>query len=419
MKRMLILSVLIAFLFGAMAYATETRVVTMGEVNNIVKDEANMSLYPSTVNYYPKEFLGEFSGYDYWKAGANFLVAEESEKPFVLGAYFSQDSYVPDILWTLYDLGFVSYGDVYDAYVSNYINLYYGRNLGEIPFGFNFGLYHGSSKYEDSVVTKEEEMSLTRFEFGLGISPMEKKLDAGAHLAFTTWKDKQYVGLAQDAIRDMTKPKGNIMFDLNLRYWMDPMGKYTIVPHAMFSYDKQGIDSYGQNADDQWVVEENFKTTETEFDFGFGMNYDASENVLVVGDLGFNLNNYKVTYEEMDPDTTVEWKEKTLVLPYFRIGIDAKVFKWMDFRSGVYTRWEKNTDEPSSLDFYPDYVKETWADATTDTYVGAGFHWSTFYIDSWINPDFIQNGPAFISGDYGYDKGTLPFAYQVTLKYMF
>jgi hypothetical protein len=298
--------------------------------------------------------------------------------------------------------------------------MYYGRNLGEMPFGFNFGYYHGSNKIEDSVDANNSELSLSRYQFGIGISPMEKKLDIGAHIAFTSWSVKDYEVVTNDSgYFDITKPKGNMMFDFNIRYWMDPMGKYTIIPHAGFMYDKQGIDVYGENTNGDWAVDYNVENKETMFDLGVGMNYDAMENVLVVGDLGFNLDNYKTTYKLMDPDTTVEWKHKMFVLPYFHIGIDAKVFKWMDFRSGVYTRWEKNTYEPSDFSFSPGYTKETNSDAYTDTYLGAGFHWGSFYIDAWINPDFIQNGPAFISGDYSYDKGTLPFAEQVTLKYMF
>ena len=61
MKKLLTFTVLCLFVLGSMAFATNTRVLTMGEANNIVKDEANIFLYPSTINYYPKLFVGEYN----------------------------------------------------------------------------------------------------------------------------------------------------------------------------------------------------------------------------------------------------------------------------------------------------------------------------------------------------------------------
>lgn len=416
MKRMLIFSVLIAFLLGAMAYATETRVMTMGEVNNIVKDEANMSLYPSTVNYYPKEFLGEFSGSNYWKAGANFLLGEYSADSTVLGAYFSTGDFQPSIVNTLVSLGIIPPTLANDIMASHRIDLFLGRNMGQVPVGFNFGYYQSSAKNEDTADVNSDELSLTRYQFGLGFSPMMKKLDIGAHLAFTTWTHKDYVGLSQDAIRDITKPKGNMMFDVNFRYWMNPIGKYTFIPHAGFTYDKQGMDLYGEDTGGNWVVGADAKNTETMFDLGLGMNYDAAQNILVVGDLGFMLDNFKSKFHFVTPDTTFEWKNNTLFLPYFHIGIDAKVFKWMDFRSGVYTRWTREKYEPKFLSFAPQLIqKYTTNESTTTTYIGAGCHWNNLVLDASINPDFLANGPYFISGDTsGPDLAT-----RLSIKYMF
>ncbi len=415
MKRMLIFSVLIAFLLGAMAYATETRVMTMGEVNNVVKDDANILLYPSTINYYPKLFIGEVDAYanEYplkqggediiYKVGANLGFGEASENPWVLGVYFSTEPKVPSIL------DYYFYDKANAIYTNNRISLTYGRVLGEIPFGFNFNFYNVSDKNEDTTTSNNYDRSISTYEFNFGISPMEKKLDLAAGVAMTTWTDKDWEDPTLGVV-DMSKPKGNMDLKLNARYWMDPMGGWVLIPHFGLMYSKEGMETYYDSAG-TWTLDNTEKYTEVTFDLGLGMNYEATENVLVVTDFGFNLASYKDKYEYTTPDTTTEWKESMLTLPYFKIGIDGKVFKWMDFRSGVVTQWVLDTYEPTS------YEKDKSKYAVTTTYLGAGFHWNSFTMDASINPDFLTTGPYFISGEDVDSPNML--ATRVSLKYMF
>jgi hypothetical protein len=410
MKRMLIFSVLIAFLFGAMAYATGTRVMTMGDVNNVVKDDANISLYPSTINYYPKLFVGEISSSSYftkqademlYKIGANLGFGEDSEAPWVLGAYFSTEPKIPSILYDYYD-------KATPVETNNRISLTYGRVLGEIPFGFNVNLYNYSDKNEDTITANNYDQSLSTYEFNIGISPMEKKLDLAAGIGFSTWTDKDYYNATLGVV-DYTKPKGNMDFMLNARYWMDPMGGWVLVPHAGLMYTKEGLESYYNDAG-TWTLDYTEKYTEIMLNLGLGMNYDATENVLVVTDIGVNFDSYKDKYEYPDGSPTDEYKETMMALPYFKIGIDGQVFKWLDFRSGVVTQWQFDTWEPT------DYIKEKYKYAVTTTYLGAGFHWNKLTLDASLNPDFLTSGPYFISGQStSYD----PFLSQVSLKYMF
>jgi len=407
MKRTLIFAVLAAFLLGAMAYATETRVMTMGEVNNIVKDEANIWMYPSTINYYPKLFIGEFTTDYYdkdgsaylWKVGANFPFGEESGNPWVLGAYFSEEAYYNDIVY---------YYSKSPEYAGKLMSLYYGRNLGEMPFGFVFSYFNDKDKNEDSLVSSNYEESLSRMEFSLGLSPLDKKLDIGVGIAFTTWTDEEFLVVDGDsAMRPITEPSGNMDFAITARYWMDPMGKYVLVPHAGLMYSKEGADFYGTDEDNKWAVWVTREDKCMELELGLGMNYEASENVLLVGDMGFSLENDKETADYVDPDATDYSDEyKWLALPYFKLGIDGEVFKWLNLRSGVWTRWTRYSDKWDAYDRSETYV-------STSTYFGAGFHWNNLVLDAAINTDFLENGPYFISGENDY------LTEQVTLKYMF
>jgi len=410
MKRTLIFAVLAAFLLGAMAYATETRVMTMGEVNGVVKDEANIWMYPSTINYYPKLFIAEYGGSgpskadgsDLWKVGAHFPFGEESENPWVLGAYFSWESYWNSVFdwWWEYDK------DI-EGSAGKLMTLYYGRNLGEMPFGFVFSYYNDKYKNEDTLLTNNYEQSLSRMEFSLGVSPLDKKLDIGAGISFSTWKDEDFIILGTDsAMRPLSEPSGNMDFAITARYWMDPMGKYVLVPHGSLVYSKEGGDLYGV-VDGDWAVDETREVKEMMLEFGLGMNYEAAENVLLVGDIGLQMDNEKWTQDFTDPDADdYEEEDKWLALPFFKIGIDGEVFKWLNLRSGAYTRWTRYNETWDYYDRSDTYV-------STSTYFGAGFHWNNLFIDAAINTDFLENGPYFISGEYDY------LTEKVTLKYMF
>jgi len=397
MKRLLILMVLSAFMLGGMAYATETRVMTMGDVNNIVKDDANIGIYPQTINYYPNLFIGEFSGNDYWKAGANWQFKQESN-PLVLGTYFSMDDFDAFPSW----LG--------EDGPDHRIDLYAGMLMGEMPMGVNITYYNSGNKNEDDDVTNNLTMSATHFKFAFGASLMEKKLDASLFLAMTTWTDEDYnwwgPGNIDSGLVKESEPAGNMGIGFNARYWMDPMGKYTLVPHFGVTIWKWGADYYG-DYNDAWQVWRQIEDRTMTIDLGLGWNYDAAEDVLVVGDFGFQLEKYKYQDEQL-PSTLNEENESTMVLPYFKVGIDAKVFKWMDFRSGITSYWERWTYEPSDVE------KRSYSYVETDTYLGAGFHWGKLTLDAQVSTDFIENGPYFISGDY-----TSDLFEQVTVQYAF
>ena len=45
------------------SFATDTRVLTMGDNNNILMDDANIWLYPSRIYNYPDIATAEFSNY--------------------------------------------------------------------------------------------------------------------------------------------------------------------------------------------------------------------------------------------------------------------------------------------------------------------------------------------------------------------
>jgi hypothetical protein len=417
------------FAFSAPVLASETRVETMGmgtlyvynyplqSPNSIIKDEYNIGMYPASINSYSNFFFAEISrmndsdpsGYGFpgmfYKAGAIFKLGSE-EKPWYLGAHFSSMPYFHNLY------GFSNY--FWNGGATHKLNLYYGRKLGDMPFGFNFGYYGSGNKNEDTTTALNYENSLTRFEFGFGLSVLEEKLDLAVEYAMTSWKDDDYYAGPDEVVED-TKPSGNADLIFRARYWMDPMGKYTLVPHFAFMMLNEGMEDYAWNAaNSAWELVYEEKFNNTVFDLGIGVNYDASENVLVATDVGFAMVNSKseTDYTDVAIDDE-EDKDDYRGLPYFRLGIDAYVFKWLDFRAGVVSASiNYNIKEQN------DTIDRTYSWTTTETFLGAGLNWGSFMIDLSLDPEFILEGPNFLSGentDDAYDG----LAAKASLTYWF
>ncbi|MCP4569640.1 MAG: hypothetical protein GY841_18840 [FCB group bacterium] len=375
MKKLLMFVVLFAFVLGSMASASENRVYTMGDANNIVKDEYNIWMYPSTINQYPRLLTMCIDG-DIDQMGAHFQFGQDTENPWVLGAYFEDGYYWPDILDDVY------YGDGFYYLEDNRrISLFYGRNLGEMPFGFTLDIIHSSTSYE--APDDNPEAGLSKYTIGFGFSPMEGKAEIGIGFSMMSWTDKDGDGV------DNTKPSGNMEFMATGRYWMEGSGKYTWVPHAALWYEKQGREDYTDG-----VLDGEETNTEMAFDLGCGMNYEADEDILAIADMGFQFWNEKGEWTPATGDA-VENKESNIALPYFRIGLDAKVFKWLDVRAGTYSTWDRWKEEDVA-----DETTDKHNSVDTDLFLGIGLHWGNLEIDGEMDPDFVEDGPYFLSGEY-------------------
>jgi len=367
MKRLLTLSILLVFVMAATALATQTRVNTMGEAENIVKDEANVVLYPSTILYYPKLVGAEVDDEELSNFYGHMLISGEETNPLVMGFYFQ--TYNDD-----FPYGTPGWEESMNITKLRWIG---GMDMSGTPMALGL-MYDQASLKEDNPGDKTEQ-SFTRFGFMLGASLLEKKLEAAGELKFASWTNKDADGT------DITEPTGDIYMAFRARYWMDPMGKWTLVPHVGVGIWGEGYKDIAANTERTWA--------RMDIDLGLGANYNATEDVLMVGDFGFRVAAENLKYEPPSPAVSTEAKSGTLVLPYFRMGLDGKVLKWLDFRGGVISEWVMSTYEPA------DTYKTTRSYASTTTYLGAGFNWGKFMIDTEFNPELLEDGPYFISGE--------------------
>lgn len=411
MKRVLIFSLFICLVAFAASFATQTRTLTMGDANMIIHDDDNIWMFPSTLYDYPEMAIGEFSDYYYYEGyggefynfGMHYKFGEKS--PFVLALYFDTRQPYPGFPYWLTSFD-------YDAVNNNRFNLFYSRMLGENKFGFHFAYLHGSYKSDvgEDIIGGPDltEQKTDGYQFDLGLTMMEGKMDLAGGIAFMSWTDKGFNG------HDTTKPDGNMMFYAQGRYFYEVDQKITLVPHGQFTYAKIASKEFGNwRADaDYDQVDYKYEEKYMVLDAGLGLNYTPAAGILATGDFGvaFESEKDKDQYYEEDGGTwdTFEGKYTWFTLPYFKIGLDAVVFNWMDLRMGAVSYWNNEKDTYD----YADYSYERkWSYTSNSTFLGAGFHWGNFIIDTYINPDIVLNGFNFISGE---DE---QMNYQVTFKY--
>jgi hypothetical protein len=410
MKKALTICFIFCFLASA-SFATMTRTLTMGDANNIVHDVDNIWLYPSALYDYPELAIGEIGEwYDYYDEyydvnltdiGLHYKFGEK--KPFVMGLYFTLRQ---PATWFPYYLTDFQYYPL----PNNRIDFFYSRKLGDNKFGFHMNYVQSSYKYESMDTVRDKE-NTSGYAFDLGLTAMEDKLDIAAGVGFLSWTDQ---GANE---HDRTKPDGNMMMYARGRYFYEADQKVTVVPHAGLMYAKLGnkvYDNWDQATDYDQETDKN-KDKWMTIDLGCGMNYTPAAGILAIGDIGIMFENEKETYEYLtgtDTWYTNTYKDKWFTLPYFKIGLDAVVFDWMNLRMGGTSYWEtakaENEYETSTT---PNTEKTTWGYVSNDTYLGAGFHWGNLKIDTYICPQLILEGFNFISGENN------SMNYQVSVQY--
>jgi len=413
MKKGLILTLAAIMLLSTAALATNTRVLTMGEANNVLLDEANIWLYPSRISMYPNVAIGEAgyynfgSGYELGSLGIHWKFNEKN--PWVLGTYLTSDIYkVADGLGGLglsnttlpfrypsYDFFSVEQDDWWfpdpQTLTNNWgnqrLSLFYGRKLGTMPFGFYFNNVSSSWKNESTTPASQAQRSLSEYDFGFGLTDPGGKWDLAAGLNLMSWKNKNNVGA------DITKPSGNKSFYAMGRYFKQMNPQWTVVPNAGVIIGSYKVEWYDQGTPNAVTNTESYKNTT--FWLGLGAHYTPTASILAVLEGGVGYTSNKVEWTSLAP-ATVTHKLNSFTLPYIKTGIEGKVFDWMDLRAGAVSYWNRTSDENVATGGNNTKIKYNYPN--NRTYLGAGLHFGNLHIDTYTDPQFLLKGPNFVSG---------------------
>jgi hypothetical protein len=362
---------------SATAFATETRVLTLGESNEIVKDETNVLLYPSVIPGYGGMVFGEIGANAMYRLGAQYDMGETWG---VLGLYLDR-SPAPVT-------GEIFRPPVDADGVDNRLNLFYGRRFGEsLDAGLSFAFYRDYYKvYGDP--TDKSERDDTAFNAALGLS-WDERLDCALSFLADSWVVKNEKG------NDVYKPNTNWAVGLRARYRVEMNDEIELVPHAAFRYGAEGFKEPEKTRQE---------AARLEYDAGLGLSISPADAVLLLFDFGLN---YRSDDETIDPEKgeSLDLSQSQLVLPYLRVGIEGMVTDWLDLRLGAVKRWvdafEDVTEEVSRRTGY----------ASMASYLGAGLKFERLSMDFMVDPVFFLRGPNFISGEAGM------FNARASLKY--
>ena len=386
MKKMLTVALMMLLMMSINAFASETRVMTMGHNNTILLDDANIWEFPSRINDYPNLAVGEFSIYDGDNGFGNFGIHWKfgDDNNWVLGTYVSTYApWVPQRIFTggyPYDYRLIPFDNNFSAWDNRGINLFFGYKMDAMNFGIGLATYGSAFKTDNT--NDEREESFAYYDLSLGMTEESNQLDVTMNIGIGTFTDKDANGDTE------YESDGFLDFGLNGRIFFQTFDKVTLVPHFEFGYCNRGI----KHAE---YTDYTFSQTGIDLDLGCGLNFTPATNVLAVLDFGFALD---VISEEEDFGGTskTEKAEANVYLPYINIGMDADVFKWMDIRFGA-THSNKGygyaeTIEPS------DEEKNGKGYAENATYLGFGFHWGRLHVDTYTDPGMFLKGFNFLSG---------------------
>ena len=377
MKKIILISALFIAALCTSALATNTRVITMGNNNNVLLDDANIWLYPGRFFSYPNLAVGEFGGGAFNQLGINWKFGEK--KPWTLGTYFSTGSAERP-----YGYNYRSFGNMssFNLPPNHRMDLFYGRPMHNLNFGFHFNYIRSGRSQDDTLSNGRmnlSEQSFGQFSFAFGLMPAKGNWDVTAELLLGSWTDTDSLG------RYFTKPDGYMDLTFRGRYFWQYKQNMSFIPHAALSFG-----SHGQKVN----IGPNISTNHFLFDIGSGMSYTPSSNVLAVLDFGITYDYRKSEYNPPSGRTN-ERTSSVFTFPYWKLGLEAEVFDWMDIRLGATSYWTRTTskDETGIL-----LSKEKEGQANNGTYLGFGFHWNKLHVDTYTDPNLFLKGFNFISG---------------------
>ncbi len=349
MKKFIIMSFVFVMLLSMSAMASETRVKTMGDNNNILLDDANIWMYPSRILDHTNIVVAELGYYndEFDVMGINWKLDDNS----ALGTYFSTK-------------------DSWDR-----INLFYAKDMNGNKLGVHLNAQQWSDKSENDTIfagNNNAEMGESFYDLTVGLTEANGQWDVALNFGVGSYTDINDTGFTANEGDGISK------IGFYGRYFKTRNPNYTTIYHVGIMSEKYGEKNNLSNT--------SFSDKTVSLDVGCGINYTPSSHVLAVFDFGIM---YSKTTEEQtgssDRDT------KNFMLPYFKLGMDGKVFNWLDLRFGATSYWNNTKREFESQSY-------STKDATNMTYLGLGFNWGHLHVDTEADPELFLDGPNFLSG---------------------
>lgn len=453
LKNKLLVILLVLVLIPVTALATGTRVTGLGGwpgANYVVKDAVNPVHFPSTLAYYPGLLYAEF------KPNASYTSLSR------IGAWYG--------LGEGNVVGFDIFNKTRTDYtalpaVPSRLSLRWARPFGDIILGAALGIYHdsqektGDTLYTDTTAIFQEQWSTddkgTILGLDLGVTALDNNLDLALSFEFpsgTRESDGLYSSFYEvndtcDATTDgkhrmVIEDDGSSMLRFAARYWHHYGERTTLIPNFELTTTKNAYTELYTSNDStmyespwypnptytggQFRGSQDFSVTSTVVRLGLGHNWKPAKSVLVVFDIGVRFQSIESEWKsdstsvftqwgpidtvsteyarEHGTDGTTDWTD----MPYWRLGWEGRVFKWLKLRGGAEKIWRSSDEDEKSHHLDPHdtwdgrnhYTRKTGG-TVTNMYFGGDLNFGPVTIQYLLDQDFVRRGPYFISGSPG------------------
>ncbi len=401
-KRLILLTIGILMLFAWSAFATETRVATMGNSGLYLKDDAGIFFYPATMSMYKSMIIAEHQGSDFTNR-TPFAYNSESRVGIILPAWGNGTlAFFAGEGEESFNTGGAFPGPGFDAPVTRFL-VGYGMNTGNSALGFQVDF---SGVRDESGITPPQAgtpqvFTANTWGFGFGLStPMGElnNLDFGFRLRIGSFEEKN------DSSGDVltNKSDGNTALSFTVRDYYALNDYLNLVPvGALGIASEKNIEYTGADSN-------LFKFNTTAIEVGLALQTKPSENSEIIGGAGYRTVKFreKVFDDASGNDTlNTDFSTTTTELPFAFLGFEANVKSWLHFRMGVeksIETFKEKTDKPVANTDERNEFKES--NSPFNYAVGVGIHAGPVTMDAMVANEWWNSGPNFLSGDSFDDK---------------
>lgn len=390
MKRLcvLILALALVAVMVAPAFATWTRVMTMGNQPMYIQDDYNIWNWTSTVNNYPRHLVidhsidaGSLDFGDVEYGGSTrvgMIVPLRSQ--MVLGAFisnFDQD-------W--------SHNPTGDS--PQKIDLFWGWRGNSMDLGVRID--HYSTGDENG---GKESNNVTGLNVGAGFNVNGNMLEANVMYEMYGFKDEIQGG--PGPFDPNTEKDAGTDMGFNVRYLHAYNSMVTLVPALAYRSQKLSIVTGPAPSG----VGDGEEIKATAWDLGIGCNTVPLQGTEFLTSIGIRSNKE----EESDTSgTTSDVSDSHF--PYISFGTEIQAKSWLALRFGAQKTWDSETDNGPFAPTEPQEQKD-WGSSFVYN-LGGSIMVGDVQLDLDLNPTWINNGPNFLSGGT-----TSPMFFYASFKY--
>ncbi|MCK4632022.1 MAG: hypothetical protein KAT79_02060, partial [candidate division Zixibacteria bacterium] len=224
MKKTLMMAMVVVLGFSFSAMGTDTRVLTLGDNNMVLLDDANIWLFPSRIFEYPNLAVGEFGNPedDFTQFGVHWKFG--SSNPIVVGTYFTDlPAWDPQNLYRT-DGDLIPFDS--SLWDNRRIDFFYGNELSRFNLGMRMSLTQSSQVHDIAGPPSDQSKeSFSYVDFGFSATALSGMWDVALNLAKGSWTDRGEDGLIQS--------DADGFYDISIvgRCFREFGADYTLVPH--------------------------------------------------------------------------------------------------------------------------------------------------------------------------------------------